>query len=271
MLFTLYGDYIRYRGGEIWAGSLISLLGYLGCSEQAVRSALSRMCQKGWLKSRKVGNKSYYSLTVKARKLLDEGAARIFSFQQRSDRWDGRWHLLTYSIPEEKRDVREKLRKELSWMGYGSLGYGTWISHYSSREDIERLVEGLGIRENIEIFSASHLGFASGRDLVNRCWNLDEINSKYRVFLNEYRPRLRRIQEQVDRGERLEPSEAFVERFILIHHYRKFPFFDPALPVELLPDNWLGREASQLFQDFHNLLGDAANAFFDSVFRAGPA
>ena len=43
MVFTLYGDYIRYRGGEIWTGSLIQLLKHLGMSEQAVRSVLSRM------------------------------------------------------------------------------------------------------------------------------------------------------------------------------------------------------------------------------------
>jgi phenylacetic acid degradation operon negative regulatory protein len=30
MIFTLYGDYIRHYGNEIWIGSLIKLLGEFG-------------------------------------------------------------------------------------------------------------------------------------------------------------------------------------------------------------------------------------------------
>jgi len=43
LVFTLYGDYIRHRGGEAWTGSLIELLGPLGLSEQAVPDPMSGM------------------------------------------------------------------------------------------------------------------------------------------------------------------------------------------------------------------------------------
>jgi phenylacetic acid degradation operon negative regulatory protein len=59
MVFTLYGDYIRHRGGEAWIGSLIELLGLFGISEQAVRSTLSRMSRKGWLNSRRTSRYSF--------------------------------------------------------------------------------------------------------------------------------------------------------------------------------------------------------------------
>jgi len=58
LVFTLYGDYLRHRGGEAWTGSLIGLLRLLGLWEQAVRSTLSRMSRKGWLRGRRVVNKS---------------------------------------------------------------------------------------------------------------------------------------------------------------------------------------------------------------------
>ena len=115
IVFTLYGDYIRHRGGEVWIGSLVELLGLLGLSGQAVHSILSRLSHKGWLKSRKTGRYSFYSLTPKFLALLEEGAQRIF--QPRCDPWDGRWHLLTYSIPESKRHLRRRLRKRLFELG----------------------------------------------------------------------------------------------------------------------------------------------------------
>src|SRR3990172_1379584 len=119
MLFTLYGDYVLQRGGRVWAGTLIKVFAEFGLSEQAVRSALSRMSQKGWLKLKRVGNKSYYSMTKESERLFAQGTPRIM--ERVSNHWDGEWRILTYSIPEERRDIRQKLRKELSVLGFGSL------------------------------------------------------------------------------------------------------------------------------------------------------
>src|SRR4051794_34485288 len=115
MMFTLFGDYIMKRGGEIWVGSLIQIAAEFGLSQQAVRSALSRMSQKGWLKVRRIGNRSYYGPTARTRRVLEEGERRIFV--RTSGTWDRRWQVLVYSIPERKRDVRAELRKQLAWLG----------------------------------------------------------------------------------------------------------------------------------------------------------
>src|SRR5947208_16446858 len=124
-MFTLYGDYIMHRGGEIWVGSLIQIAGQFGLSQQAVRSAISRMSQHGWLKVRRVGNRSYYGATNRTRRLLEEGKRRIFA--NRSGPWDHQWRILVYSIPERKRELRTELRKQLAWVGYGPLSRGSWI------------------------------------------------------------------------------------------------------------------------------------------------
>ncbi len=263
LVFTLYGDYIRHRGGEAWTGSLIELLGLLGLSEQAVRSTLSRMSRKGWLKGRRVGNKSYYSLTPKSIDLLEEGAQRIF--QPRSDVWDGRWYLLVYSIPEKERPLRHRLRKRLTWLGFGSLSNATWLSPRDRRKEVEGVVDSLGIQGHVEIFSAEHFGFASDQELVERCWNLEELNRAYAAFIAKYEPDFLDYKRRVAEGDTLEPKECFARRFTIVHEYRSFPYVDPNLPSELLPEEWLGSKATQLFQEYHRLLTAKANAFVDSV------
>jgi phenylacetic acid degradation operon negative regulatory protein len=268
LIFTLYGDYIRHRGGEAWTGSLIELLGLLGMSEQAVRSALSRMSRKGWLKGRRVGNKSFYSLTPKSIKLLEEGAQRIF--QPRADEWDGKWCLLTYSIPEKKRSLRNKLREKLTWLGYAPLNHATWISPRILRPKLEGLLDSLKIRDYVEIFYAEHSGDSSNRELVARCWNLEELNRIYADFIARYEPLLNEHKTSLTEGDGLEPSECFVQRFMLVHEYRSFPYVDPNLPAELLPDDWLGDKAIQLFREYHELLTAEANAFVDDVFARAP-
>ncbi len=268
MLFTLYGDYIQHRGDEIWVGTLIKLFSEFGLSEQAIRSALSRMSQKGWLKMRRVGIKSYYGLTDKGKRLLSEGAQLIY--HGRHDHWDGKWHILTYSIPEQKRDVRNRLRQELSWLGYGMLNNATWICSRDPGIDLERVIESLKIGQYVETFTATHNGYSPSKELVQRCWDLNAINQEYAKFLDKFKPRWCAYLVQTDAGQHPEPNEAFVERFMLIHEYRKFPFIDPELPIELLPEGWLGGEAAALFRGFHSKLAEKANQFFDSVFEKAP-
>jgi len=37
----------------------------------------------------------------------------------------------------------------------------------------------------------------------------------------------------------------------LVHEWRRFPFLDPRLPAQLLPDNWSGAKAADLFHTRH--------------------
>ncbi len=37
----------------------------------------------------------------------------------------------------------------------------------------------------------------------------------------------------------------------LVHEWRRFPFLDPRLPVQLLPENWSGVKAADLFHARH--------------------
>ena len=266
MILTLLGDYVRHAGGCIWIGSLVRILGCLGVSPQGVRSAVSRMKQDDLLQSKNIRGKSFYSLTTKSTKLLDEGDVRIFDFPPHRDPLDGQWQLVTYTIPEVSREARDELRRELEWMGFGMLTLALWISQYDHRKEVETLADSLKVRNCIEIFSARHLGFTDSTNIVARCWDLQTINARYATFIRKYQPLYDKGLLAKSKSQSPAPSEHFVRRFNLIHEFRRFPFFDPSLPTELLPANWRGAEAATLFYQYHDLLADQANAYFKSVF-----
>jgi phenylacetic acid degradation operon negative regulatory protein len=263
---TLYGDYVLHRGGEIGIGSLVRLLGNFGLSEQAIRSAVSRMCRSGLLKAKRTKRKSYYSLTSDGHNLLTEGAQRIF--QRKNSNWDGNWNIVTYSIPETMRKARDRLRLELGWLGYGALSEATWISPYDLTREVNNLLRKLNIEEYVSIFSAQHQVSTDPKEIVSHCWDLGKIHQKYADFLTEYRPKLEEHRKRLEAGETIKPSECFVARFNLIHEYRKLPFLDPDLPQELLPENWLRPQAAALFDEYHGLLTEKANEYFDSVSKS---
>jgi phenylacetic acid degradation operon negative regulatory protein len=261
LVFTLFGDYLLHRDGAVWVGSLIALLRPLGLSPGATRTVLSRMVAKGWLLAERVGRRSYYALTTRGRRLLDEGEARIYD-PPRDEPWDGLWYLVAYSVPEEQRPLRDRLRVRLQWLGFGQLGNGLWLSPHPVRGEVNALAGELGVGEHVEIFRAQYQGYSSNDDLVARCWDLPSVAARYADFLARWGPESEPL---ANGAEALTPEVAYMRRFWLIHEYRAFPLIDPYLPHRLLPDDWPGEAAAALFDAYHESLTAPAARYVESV------
>ncbi|MBN2239165.1 MAG: hypothetical protein JW712_05290 [Dehalococcoidales bacterium] len=262
-MLTLYGDYVRHRGGEIGIGSLVSLLSNFGLSENSIRSAVSRMCRAGILNVRRNKSKSYYSLSDEGRNLMYRGERRIFDRRNKS--WNGIWNLVVYYIPEENREARDRLRRELAWMGFGPLTTATWISPHDLSAEVGEIAAKMNIQPYIQIFQTTSKNSNDPAEIVARCWDLKKIHQRYSSFIKEYKKRLTSFQKRLDKSEAIEKSEYFVERFKLMDDYRRLPYLDPDLPHELLPKNWLRSEAMTIFDQYHEMLTENANLYFDSV------
>lgn len=265
LLFTLFGDYIYARGERITIRTLIKLLALFGVSEQAVRTTVSRMTQRGWLAAERSGNTSHYIFTDKAQRLIQEGRERIFEAPRAAEEWNQHWHLVTYFIPEEHRRARDQFRRELSWLGYGMLTNTVWVSPRDRQPEIESIAARLDIQNFVQTFSAQAEGFMSSEEFVARCWNLSALNHDYCDFIARHAPAANFYRAQFAKNEAVDESECFARRVLLIHQYRKFPYRDPYLPLELLPREWRGWEANALFREYHALLAASANNYFQSV------
>lgn len=264
LIFTIYGDYLRHYGNKIWIGTLIHLLKEFGHNEQSTRVAMSRMYKQGWVQSEKKGNKSYYYLTPRGEDRMEEAAGRIFKLNPHS--WKGKWCFLMYSIPEEKRQVRDEFRKELVWSGFGSFQNGFWISPNNLEKEVKQLVKKYEIEAYVDFFVSEYKGPQDSLSLVERSWPVDEIQAKYEEFISTYSKQYIIHQSMIQDG-KMTKAECFVERTLLVHEYRKFLFIDPGLPKELLPVEWNGNHAALLFTQYYKLLAEPANEFFEEIFR----
>lgn len=263
MIFTIYGDYIRHYGSTIWIGSLIRLLKEFGHNEQAVRVAVSRMVKQGWLVSERRGAKSYHSLTPRGTERMNEAGDRIFKFEDHA--WDGKWRMLLYKIPEEQRQIRDELRKELLWSGFGSFSASCWISPNPLEKQVNALIKKYDIAEYVDFFESVYKN-NSNQKLVEKSWPLGDIQEKYDAFISHYSTTYLKHKAWMENNE-LTDADCFVVRTELVHEYRKFLFSDPGLPKELLPENWNGSKAMRLFKQYYLLLAAPASHFFEQVFK----
>jgi phenylacetic acid degradation operon negative regulatory protein len=259
LVFTLFGDFLLHRPGPVWVGSLIELLEPLGLSATNVRTVLSRMAKKGWLESERGGRRSYYSLTGRGRRLLEEGETRIYRPREREE-WDGEWTLVAYSIPEERRAQRDRLRVRLEWLGLGSLGNGLWISPHDVVDRVCEVAGELGVSDDLEVFRGDHVAPGPESQLVNHCWDLEALNGEYEAFIARHLDECRGL--AAEPGS-MAPREAYVRRFRLVHEYREFPLKDPFLPSALQPEDWAGECALSLFNYYRGLLAEPADRFVE--------
>jgi phenylacetic acid degradation operon negative regulatory protein len=257
LVFDLFGDYLRYRGGEVRLRGLVALLGCFGVPEATVRVVVTRLRKEGWLASRRDGRETVYELTDSAWALLDEGRERIFD--RATGPWDGWWHMVLYSVPETERGLREQLRKKLAWFGFGALSASVWISPHDRLEEIKKaFADEPAVR--LDVFRSRSTGADADRDLATRSWDLAGLDRDYAALLAVYRPRLPGY-----RAGELSGPAALVERAQLVHDYRLFPFRDPDLPPELLPEGWSGGLAHEVFRSAHGLLRAPAEACVDQI------
>jgi phenylacetic acid degradation operon negative regulatory protein len=256
IVFDLFGDHLRYFGGEARMQALNELMEVFGVGESTTRVVLSRMRKEGWFATRRDGRPTVYSLTGKSWRLLDQGRTRIFDRVR--EPWDGQWRMVIYGVAEPDRAERERLRSTLTWLGFGPLATATWMSPHDRLDEVESAFADTSAR--VDLLTCRSRGPAADREIATRCWDLEGLAADYAELVN----RLTALPPH-DELAAMPGRDALRLRIELVAAYRTFPFRDPDLPYELLPEGWPGRRAHELFVGAHDALAAPATTYVQSV------
>lgn len=242
LLLTVLGELVLPSRRPVWTSALLHVLAGLEVEEKSARQAIARTASDGWISSERDGRRVRWVLAPPGRRLLSEGAERIYSVGSRQTSWDGRWLVVMASVPETQRKLRHKLQTRLAWAGLGNPVGGMWVSPHPDRgEEVRRIIADLGLESSALSFVGPFGEIGSERSLVNRAWNLAQVADHYEQFLAMVAA---------------EPppapgDETLCAQVRLVHEWRRFPFLDPQLPDTLLPSKWIGHRAKTVFDTKH--------------------
>lgn len=260
LIVSIFGDSISQHGGSVWLGSLIDVLEPFGLNQRLVRTSVYRLIQEGWLVSTQIGRRSYYSFTDFGLRQYQKTADRIYAANRSP--WGGSWTLvLPAFIVDEQRD---ELRKELRWLGFGSLAQGILAKPGLHRRSLDETLQDLGVADKVVVMSAQTDELISQgvlKQLSRNCWNLDELEIRYQMFLDKFRPVLQDIKKKPE----LTPEQCFQLRTLLIHEYRRILLKDTELPDELLPNDWAGKAAFNLTANIYRATFEDAESYLLST------
>lgn len=163
----------------------------------------------------------------------------VFRFTK--EKWDGLFRILSYEIPETKRDLRDKLRREVASWGLGPWHRSFWISPHPIIPSLRKLVAA---REEEKYIVAFESNFVFGeRDLlIEKVWSKSKLESEYRRLFKTWHSTLSQD------GSKVEKISSIVKNYVDIIKV------DPGLPKQLLGENWIGFEAVKLFREIRDIL-----------------
>ena len=262
LIVSLFGLYARQHGGALAVATIISLMQDIGVESSGTRSSISRLKKRGVIDSVQVNGRNGYALAPSVIETFIEGDERIFHPRRAAK--DDQWLLATFTVPESQRNIRHKIRSSLVRMGFGSVTPGLWIAPGHLRDAVLAYFDTRGLNEFLEFFMADHVGGADLQQNIGSWWDLPALDDLYSDFLARNRGLLESWTRRVELSSDSESdASAFADYLILVTQWRRLPYLDPGLPIELLPEKWNAFEAEELFQKLHTLLASRAERHAD--------
>lgn len=92
-----------------------------------------RLEKDGYLEKIEKSGEKRYRATLK-------GKAKILRFLKIDKKWDGKWRIVVFDIPEKKKKMRNYFRNHLAAIGFRQLQESVWICPYNIADSVEELI-----------------------------------------------------------------------------------------------------------------------------------
>jgi phenylacetic acid degradation operon negative regulatory protein len=248
LILSLFGLYAREGAHWLSVRSLIALMTDLEVDAAATRSSVSRLKKRGVLEPAKEDGQAGYRLSTQALAVLREGDARIWS-RPRASVADG-WLVVVFSVPEAERGRRHELRSLLTRLGFGTAAPGVWVAPGTAYDETLAALDRAGLASYTELFRGDYLGSGPTDVRVGEWWDLPSIAELYDEFLADH-VALTRLRAPA-------PARAFATYVPMLTAWRRLPYLDPGIALDLLPADWPGVRAGDLFAELDQRLRSPA-------------
>ncbi len=120
--------------------NVVQLLKYLPGQKKGARfnyrakTAFGRLLATGLIVFVEKDGRRYARITEEGKRILALERARMNEPHKR--RWDHRWRVVLFDIPERRRSIRDRLREFMSAAGFVKLQNSAWIYPYDCEDVI---------------------------------------------------------------------------------------------------------------------------------------
>ena len=203
---------------------------------EKTRGTLSGLLREGLIE--KSADGSQYRLMSKG---LAELSLQFPFFRFLTESWDTKWRIISYEIPEKKRELRDRLRREMQGWGLGPWHRSFWITPHPIIDTLRQLVSQKEEEQYIQAFEADHV-FGGREILIEKVWGKSLLDKKYRELFKKWHDVLSGEEDKMEKLKKV------------VNSYVEMLKIDPGLPKELLGEQWIGFEGFNIFKEIRGIL-----------------
>lgn len=209
---------------------------------QKTKGSLASMLKENLIEKR---GADAASEDITSYRITDNGFYRLCldfpSFRYLKDEWDGVWRIISYEIPEKKRHLRDRLRREMEGWGLGPWHRSFWMTPHPVISTLRDLIYGKEEAEYVQAFESTHM-FGDMDVMVEKVWGKNTIEKNYRELFKEWHGTL---------SKELTKEEKMKE---ILYGYIRILRTDPGLPPSLVGKKWISFEAFNIFKEIRGIL-----------------
>ena len=240
-MLSFFGIHVLGRDIALSSGCVIDVFARVDVTEEAVRSTLTRMVNRGLLERHRQGRKMFFALTARAAAVLQDGHDRVWSTGAVNRDWDGQWTLVGFSLPEAWRSERHDLRSRLTWGGFGPMQNGLWVA--PGEVDVAALLGDLGLDAHLRCFRGAVIGPTEVAQVLESAFDTEAIAAEYHAFIDRWTD----AAIKADAGADL--ADPLAGQLLLHTDWLGLVRRDPHLPAQHLSADWPAIKAEELFRD----------------------
>ncbi|MEK7135808.1 MAG: CRISPR-associated endonuclease Cas2 [Patescibacteria group bacterium] len=113
------------------------------------KSVLGRLKLKGEIEFVERDGKKYVRLTERGEEALALGQQRMILANAKPRKWDRRYRLVMFDVPEKRKQIRESLRFHMQEIGFLRVQDSAWVYPYDCEEFIVLLKADLHIGKDV--------------------------------------------------------------------------------------------------------------------------
>jgi phenylacetic acid degradation operon negative regulatory protein len=100
--------------------------------------------------------------------------------------WDRRWRLVIFDVPEKRKDVRPRLRRFLSALGFGRVQKSVWMAPYDYEKQVQEFARRLDMHQYIFQMTVERFRGLDKRELAGSFWDIRGLHDQYQSLIQSY-------------------------------------------------------------------------------------
>ena len=145
--YVRYDDLIHHSHQYAWGGGWDKQL-----KKASLAQALKRLRERGLV--------DLVSDEKLAYRLTDEGKQKAVWEVVKADnrKWDGKWRVVIFDVPEKRRQVRDLLRENLKRWGFIAWQQSVWATKKDCIKPLRKFIQDVGIEDWVIVLESENLG-----------------------------------------------------------------------------------------------------------------